>query len=366
MKKNAFCTALICTLTGWTMLSSSYAQLIYDNAGKTLTSGTRMHPSGDLNPGFGTLGIITQPFQMNGSDNIASVVVPMSRWGTPKGPISFSIWDSDDNSHPGTQIAELGTLEATKLTEAGHPANISKLPPLIFEPDLAELDSEATYHLVIDLSQLEGGFPVSQKTIVNGGLFNDSGTNEAGTLLFESNGELITGDQVGFGNRWLQMSVRPRTDPCDFNADGACDIRDLERNALYAIDLTAGSDDPLDIHRYDITGDNLVNVDDLDAWLIDAASRNGHSSPYLAGDTNLDGAVNFDDFLVLANNFDRRRRDWGDGDFNGDQQVKFDDFLVLSTNFGSGENAVAAVPEPRACSIAALGIFALLRLRRKR
>ena len=53
-----------------------------------------------------------------------------------------------------------------------------------------------------------------------------------------------------------------------------------------------------------------------------------------SGDANLDGKVNFTDFLVLSSNFGSTNARWSDGDFNCSGDVGFDDFLALSRNFG--------------------------------
>ena len=54
------------------------------------------------------------------------------------------------------------------------------------------------------------------------------------------------------------------------------------------------------------------------------------------GDANLDGKVDFQDFLSLANNFGRDDHwiSWRTGDLNGDGRVDFADFLILARNFG--------------------------------
>lgn len=52
------------------------------------------------------------------------------------------------------------------------------------------------------------------------------------------------------------------------------------------------------------------------------------------GDTDLDGDVDFLDFLVLSAHFGRTGAVWSLGDFNGDGTVSFYDFLQLSSNFG--------------------------------
>ena len=54
----------------------------------------------------------------------------------------------------------------------------------------------------------------------------------------------------------------------------------------------------------------------------------------MVGDSNLDGEVNFQDFLVLANNFGRTDAAFADGDFDENGTVDFVDFLALSQNFG--------------------------------
>ena len=65
----------------------------------------------------------------------------------------------------------------------------------------------------------------------------------------------------------------------------------------------------------------------------------------IVGDTNIDGVVNFGDFLELARNVGIGS-EWRQGDFTGDGQVGFPDFLELSRNFGRSNPAAVAVPEP--------------------
>jgi ELWxxDGT repeat protein len=75
----------------------------------------------------------------------------------------------------------------------------------------------------------------------------------------------------------------------------------------------------------------------------------------LAGDSDVDGDVDFGDFLRLAGNFGRPG-EWKQGDFDGDGSVEFADFASQATNFGkfssgalAGSAFTAAVPEPTAC-----------------
>ncbi len=60
----------------------------------------------------------------------------------------------------------------------------------------------------------------------------------------------------------------------------------------------------------------------------------GENEFRMVGDSNLDGEVNFQDFLVLANNFGRTDAAFADGDFDENGTVDFVDFLALSQNFG--------------------------------
>lgn len=55
----------------------------------------------------------------------------------------------------------------------------------------------------------------------------------------------------------------------------------------------------------------------------------------LKGDTNLNFSVNFDDLLVLAQNYGLTSRIWTQGDFDYNGSVNFDDLLGLAQNYGS-------------------------------
>jgi hypothetical protein len=84
----------------------------------------------------------------------------------------------------------------------------------------------------------------------------------------------------------------------------------------------------------------------------------------LAGDANLDGAVNLIDFNKLASNFGQSGRFWFDGDFNYDGQVNLIDFNLLAGNFGQTLAPVewASVPEPVALGLV-VGCWLVLKRR---
>ena len=54
----------------------------------------------------------------------------------------------------------------------------------------------------------------------------------------------------------------------------------------------------------------------------------------LAGDANLDGRVDFNDFLRLQNSFNTANAGFAGGDFDYDGKADFNDFLALQNNFG--------------------------------
>jgi autotransporter-associated beta strand protein len=88
------------------------------------------------------------------------------------------------------------------------------------------------------------------------------------------------------------------------------------------------------------------------------------------GDTNLDGSVNFNDLLTLAQNYGRSGfQIWSLADFTGDAATNFNDLLILAQNYNQNfaadwALAQSMVPEPTALLAIAATVPALLRRRR--
>jgi len=108
-------------------------------------------------------------------------------------------------------------------------------------------------------------------------------------------------------------------------------------------------------------------VDELDASLLCGALSEVSLEEALGevgtvpGDFDLNGSVEFADFLILSDNFglaDMANYGLGDTDCNG--AVEFADFLTLSSNFG--HSRAASVPEPD-CTWCLMLCFAMLLLR---
>jgi hypothetical protein len=99
----------------------------------------------------------------------------------------------------------------------------------------------------------------------------------------------------------------------------------------------------------------------------------------LLGDASLDGRVDFEDLVRLAQNYAEFNMDWAHGEFTGDGEVNFNDLVVLAQNYGGGlpefipgasqsfnndlAAAFAAVPEP---GLAPLALMSLTFRRRRR
>ena len=89
---------------------------------------------------------------------------------------------------------------------------------------------------------------------------------------------------------------------CDFTPDVTCDVSDI--NQMFDVgNLVAGVATKVSTDRLDLIDDDTINATDITEWLSQAANANGHSSPYLRGDTELDRDVDITDFIFLASNF---------------------------------------------------------------
>lgn len=123
----------------------------------------------------------------------------------------------------------------------------------------------------------------------------------------------------------------------DFNFNGELDAGDID---LLSVEAKEESPSP----AFNIAGDAEVDASDRIFWVENLKGT-------FLGDANLDGKVDFFDFIDLANGFNKPGG-WANGDFNGNQMVDFLDFIDQASNFGQPkEEAAFAVPEPSSASL---------------
>ncbi len=150
---------------------------------------------------------------------------------------------------------------------------------------------------------------------------------------------------------------------CDFTSDGACNVSDLNRMLAEGpvapgIPVTVG-----DNGQFDLNADNLIDNDDVNVWLTEAATRNGFASPYLRGDMNLDGFVDGTDFSLWNGNKFTSMLEWDHGDVNGDGAVDGGDFNTWNGNKFTSSDRSIVVPEPAHLALCLLGVCHWLRVR---
>ena len=184
--------------------------------------------------------------------------------------------------------------------------------------------------------------------------FFDGESGEVIHLLTEEDGFFSASE---FNNRGEFILTRPagafiasltETPVSDIDYDGATTGADFDRVA----GAIRGQDAQ---DRFDLNRDRHLTSADLDLWITDLVGTR-------PGDADLNGKVDFRDFLILSENYESNAG-WSTGDFDGSSRSDFGDFLLLSNNFGfvSG-NEANVVPEPQLefCWVLALLLTCLL------
>ena len=166
---------------------------------------------------------------------------------------------------------------------------------------------------------------------------------------------------VGLGRQGVAFSVgfvlQLESDG-DFDNDGDYACADID--ALTAV-IAAGTNDVL----YDMTGDGLVNSDDLTDWLAEAgAAEIPSGNPYIVGDANLDTVVDGSDFNIWNSHKFTNTTAWCSGNFNVDGVVDGSDFNLWNTYKFTSADGVSAVPEPTVAPALAIVVLGLAIRRR--
>lgn len=131
----------------------------------------------------------------------------------------------------------------------------------------------------------------------------------------------------------------------DFNNDAA--VNDLDIDLLRNAILSGTSDA---IFNLDDAGGNVPDAGDYD-FLIENIIGTGR------GDSDLNKVINFLDFTLLSNNFEKSGTNWKQGNYNIDSVTNFFDFVELSNQFGMDFRSWGAdeMPEPTTLAMLCLG-----------
>jgi len=157
---------------------------------------------------------------------------------------------------------------------------------------------------------------------------------------------------------------------CDFTPDAACDLADINQ-MLQAGNLVTGFSWYFSWFpdRLDLVDNDIIDAADITEWLAQAATANGHGSPYLRGDTELDRDVDITDFNVLASHLDPTGDGnpyndpfWNEGNFDGDGDTDITDFNLLAANFAPDGYNSSAIPEPSTVVLLLLGLGCVMLL----
>jgi len=149
------------------------------------------------------------------------------------------------------------------------------------------------------------------------------------------------------------------TMPGDFDRNRQLDLADINL-------LLGNVADQVYMTSYDLTGDGLVNQDDIREWT-ETLRRTW------IGDANLDGQFNSTDFVQVfqAGAFEQPlAAGWAEGDWNGDRRFSTSDFVFAFQGGGyeQGTRAAAAVgivvPEPSMPAMLFTAVFLLPLARR--
>lgn len=116
------------------------------------------------------------------------------------------------------------------------------------------------------------------------------------------------------------MSVLLGVGEGDFDRDGSVTNSDLR-----LLRASIANEETHDV--FDLDADGQTTPADEAVWISTVART-------CVGDLNLNGRVDFADFLALAHHFNESSDDWEQGDLDGDGVVSEPDFELLAQNFG--------------------------------
>lgn len=198
-----------------------------------------------------------------------------------------------------------------------------------------------------------------------------------------NDGDELTPGQKGWGGLGAHALVFSKTpaetalvflddypvvqDECDFDGDTDCDVDDLDGLTNEIGIRGKGAAAGPAPSPFDLTGDGNVDDADRDAWLSQAATKNGLSAPYQLGDSNLDLKVDAEDLNAVGINWQTDNHLWSGGNFTRGS-VNAEDLNLVGINWQQTHPDFVAgaqgVPEPAGCILALGALLLLIRRRR--
>ena len=238
-------------------------------------------------------------------DNTIGTARSLSGYSAAIGSFSGAV-SSDRADIFGIDVVQGQTVAISTSTPFDDPRN----EPLNNQLDVAiAVRDSADNILVSDLDSAADG----RNATLN---FTSGFTGTAYVSVFRESG---AGDYV------LSVGEEVNSLDGDFDNDGDYDCNDID----FLVGEIAGNTNNAD---FDLTGDGVVNLDDRDAWLAEAATANELSSPYQMGDANLDGFVDVSDFNEWNQNKFTNTAAWCAGDFSADGAIDVSDFNLWNSN----------------------------------
>ena len=298
-----------------------------DGFGRSLTS------LGDLDgDGVTELAVGAQGDNTGGTDRGAVHILSLYDTGSVKSSLKIA---HNSNGGPslanadyfGSSVALLGDLDGDGVADLGVGADGDNTGGsdrgavhVLF------LNADGSVNRSLQIADMTSGGP----TLANGDRFG-SAIAVLGDLDGDGVTELAVGaslDNTGGTDRGavhvLFMQRGKLTG--DFNDDGFLDLLDIDALVV----AIAGGSNPA---AFDLDGNGLVNLADLDAWLVEAGNANlGPGRVYLLGDANLDSVVDAQDFIVWNSNKFTLVAAWSRGDFNADGVVDAQDFILWNSH----------------------------------
>lgn len=314
---------------------------------------------------------------------------------------SFGIYIDSYNGAGGPWVVNNGTIRATNGASLGftgdNGGHFGGTGPIIVDAnsvvgswnsatgDMGPVTGAGTYrasnsanlgHTTFRVGTLEAISSATARVTAGATPGLSAGTSKVGTVVINTSGKVdLTNNGLivtGMSQAAVRALIAPARNGGQWN--GANGIgSSLANNNGKAIGYSLASD--LYIAPGSFLGQSFVMTDVLVRYTLN-------------GDTDLNGIVNFDDLLRLAQNYGATTTGtWRNGDFTYDGNINFDDLLGLAQQYGitllvSGEQtttlgeiggetfsrdwalALSLVPEPT--SLGLLGGLTALALRRRR